>query len=93
MMVLIGGGYSTTLAATQTMMQIWVHEAVRGRMMSFYSLVFLGVPPIGSLIAGIATVRFQAPLTLAVGGLLCVAGALYCACTEELQDGVAPVSG
>jgi MFS family permease len=78
MMLLIGAGYSTTLASTQTMMQTWVHEEMRGRVMSFYSLVFLGVPPIGSLIAGIAAERFHATATLAMGGLLCVLGAVAC---------------
>jgi len=83
MMLLIGAGYSTTLAATQTMMQTWVQEVMRGRVMSFYSLIFLGVPPIGSLIAGIAAARFHATVTVAVGGLLCVGGALYCARAER----------
>jgi MFS family permease len=79
MMLVIGAGYSITLAATQTMMQTWVHEVMRGRVMSFYSLIFLGVPPIGSLIAGIAAEKFHATLTVAIGGLVCVIGALYCA--------------
>ncbi len=86
MMLIIGAGYSTTLATTQTMMQTWVHEVMRGRVMGFYSLVFLGVPPVGSLIAGIAAARFHANLTVAVGGLLCVLGALYCARKEAMSS-------
>jgi MFS family permease len=87
MMLIVGAGYSTTLAATQTMMQTWVQEVMRGRVMSFYSLIFLGVPPIGSLIAGIAAARFHATVTVAIGGLLCVAGALYCARSEGTTAG------
>ena len=78
MMVLIGAGYSTTLATTQTMMQTWVDETMRGRVMSFYSLVFLGVPPIGSLIAGWFAEKFHATPTLVAGGLICALSALYC---------------
>ena len=62
--------------------------------MSFYSLTFLGVSPIGSLIAGIVAARFHATVTVAIGGALCVAGALYCARSEtrssEEAVGAAP---
>jgi MFS family permease len=85
MLLVIGAGYSTTLAATQTMMQTWVHEVMRGRVMSFYSLVFLGMPPVGSLIAGIAAARYHATITVGVGGTLCVLGAIYCARKEMLS--------
>ncbi|MCU1262175.1 MAG: protein of unknown function DitE, partial [Bryobacterales bacterium] len=77
--MVIGGGYVLTLAATQTVLQTSVGELMRGRVMSFYSVVFLGIPPVGSLIAGMAAERFQSPVTLASGGLICVLGALYCA--------------
>jgi MFS family permease len=72
MMLFIGAGYVLTLAATQTMMQTWVTEVMRGRVMSFYSLIFLGLPPIGSLIAGIAADKLHAGTTISIGGLLCM---------------------
>jgi MFS family permease len=83
MMMIIGAGYVLTLAATQTMMQTWVTEVMRGRVMSFYSLIFLGVPPIGSLIAGIAAAKLHAGATISIGGLLCMAGAIACSRNER----------
>lgn len=85
MLVLVGAGYSFSLASTQTVMQTWVHEVMRGRVMSFYSLIFLGVPPIGSLIAGVAAEKFHATATVAGGGLLCVLGTLYCRRQESVR--------
>ena len=43
--------------------------------MSLYTLVFLGVAPIGSLLAGAVATRFGTPLTVAVGGIIAIAGA------------------
>jgi MFS family permease len=86
MMVLIGGGYVLTLAATQTMMQTWASEAMRGRVMSFYSLIFLGVPPLGSLIAGIAAEKLHANMTISIGGLLCLIAAIFFACAKSPGD-------
>lgn len=85
-MLLIGGGYVFTLAATQTMMQSWVSEEMRGRVMSFYSMIFLGVPPLGSLLAGIIAEKIHAPLTVALGGAVCLAGALYFARGQLLEE-------
>jgi len=79
MMSLVGGGYLFTLAGTQTMMQTQVPEEMRGRVMSFYSMVFLGVPPLGSLLAGTAAERYRTPATVVTGGLICLLSALYCA--------------
>jgi MFS family permease len=71
-MLLIGGGYVVTLAGTQTLLQVWVSDSLRGRVMSFYSLVFLGIPPFGSLFAGWLAGRIGAPLTVSCGGLVCL---------------------
>jgi MFS family permease len=75
MMLLIGAGYVLMLASTQTMMQTLASEAMRGRVMSFYSLIFLGVPPLGSLIAGIAAERWHASVAVSIGGALCLLAA------------------
>jgi hypothetical protein len=45
--------------------------------MSFYSIAFQGTAPFGSLIAGAAASRIGAPLTLMIGGGICVAGAVW----------------
>ncbi len=76
MLLLIGAGYVLMLAGTQTMMQSLASESMRGRVMSFYSLVFLGVPPLGSLAAGFAAERLHASMTVALGGGLCALAAV-----------------
>lgn len=76
MMLLVGGGWVYTLAATQTMLQVSIREEMRGRVMSFYSLIFLGVSPFGSLFAGLLADRVGAPVTIALGGALCIVGAV-----------------
>ena len=44
--------------------------------MSFYTLSLMGIAPFGSLLAGAVATRIGAAHTVAVGGLLCVVGAL-----------------
>ena len=72
-----GAGFIVTLAATNTVLQTVVPEALRGRVMSFYTMAFLGTAPIGSLFAGIAAERIGAPATIAIGGAACLAGGAW----------------
>jgi hypothetical protein len=43
--------------------------------MSVYSMMFMGMAPIGSLLAGAAADRLGAPWTVVAGGIICMAGA------------------
>jgi predicted MFS family arabinose efflux permease len=79
LLLLVGGGYSFTLASTQTMMQVSVKEAMRGRVMSFYSLMFLGVPPIDALLAGMVAEKLHVGGAISGGGIICLASAILCA--------------
>lgn len=72
-----GAGFIVTLAATNTVLQTVVPEALRGRVMSFYAMSFLGTAPIGSLFAGFAAERIGAPVTIAIGGIACVCGGIW----------------
>lgn len=74
---LTGAGFIITLAATNTIVQTVVPEALRGRVMSFYTVSFLGTAPIGSLVAGMAAERIGAPVTIALGGAACMAGGAW----------------
>ena len=49
---IVGAGFMISLAATNTIVQTIVPEDLRGRVMAFYAMSFLGTAPIGSLIAG-----------------------------------------
>lgn len=75
MMLLIGAGYIVNLSATQTLLQTWVTDELRGRVMSFYSTIFLGLSPFGSLFAGWLAEKIGAPLTVSLGGLICLLAA------------------
>lgn len=72
----IGGSYLLTLAATQTLLQSLTRDELRGRVMSFYSLVFLGFPPFGSLLEGWIAEHLGVALTVQLGGLICLGAAL-----------------
>jgi MFS family permease len=72
-----GFGFIQQMAASNTILQTIVAEEKRGRVMSFYAMAFQGVAPFGSLFAGFLAARIGAPYTLALGGCVCVAGAVW----------------
>jgi MFS family permease len=77
MMVLAGGGMMQQMAASNTILQTVVDDDKRGRVMSFYLMAFMGMAPIGSLIAGSVAARIGAPYTLTIGGCLCILGGAW----------------
>lgn len=76
-MLLSGFGLITLYAASNTVLQTIVDEDKRGRVMSLYSMAFVGAAPLGSLLVGWLASRAGAPVTLFASGLFCVAGSLY----------------
>jgi MFS family permease len=72
-----GAGFIIALAATNTVVQTIVPEELRGRVMAFYTMSFLGTAPIGSLLAGFAAERIGAPATIVAGGVSCVAAGVW----------------
>ena len=67
-----GAGMMVTLASTNTILQTIVEERMRGRVMSFYTMAFLGTTPIGSLIAGVVANRVGPTTTIFLGGIACI---------------------
>lgn len=63
------------MAASNTILQTIVEEDKRGRVMSFYTMAFMGMSPFGSLIAGGLANRIGAPASLFFMGSCCVVGA------------------
>ena len=72
-LALTGFGFITQMAGTMTLLQGLAPPEMRGRVMGFYSTLFVGVTPFGSLLVGVAAGRFGAPWTLAAGGVLVLA--------------------
>jgi MFS family permease len=74
-LLVCGFGMMVNMAASNTVLQTIVEEDKRGRVMSFYTMSFMGMAPFGSLFAGGIASRIGAPHTLLVGGACCVIGA------------------
>jgi MFS family permease len=74
-----GAGFMVEMASTNTILQTITEEHLRGRVMAFYTLAFLGTAPIGSLLAGVVADRIGAPATIVAGGVVCLAGGVWLA--------------
>lgn len=77
LMGVIGFGFMTQMAASNTVVQTIVDEDKRGRVLSLLVFAFLGSAPLGSLAAGALAERIGAPATLRLGGVGCILGALW----------------
>jgi MFS family permease len=78
--ILVVSGFAMMMqfTATNTLIQAMVPDQLRGRVMSLYSMMFLGMSPIGSLLAGALADRIGAPVTVAIGGLVsCLGGIAF----------------
>ena|SRR5579862_852236 len=76
--ILILSGFTMMMqfTATNTLIQAMVPDQLRGRVMSIYSMMFLGMSPLGSLLAGWLADRIGAPVTVAIGGIASLIGGL-----------------
>jgi MFS family permease len=77
LMLVVGFGMMQGLAASNTVIQTLVPEDKRGRVMSYYTMAFVGMAPFGSLLAGALAHRFGAPHTVMLTGSMCVLGAVW----------------
>jgi MFS family permease len=66
----VGFAATSLMAATNTTVQNRVPDALRSRVMAVYATMFMGVQPIGSLIAGGVAKHIGAPRTLTVFGVI-----------------------
>ncbi len=77
--LLLPVGYCMMLqmACSNTLIQVMVPDALRGRVMAVYSMMFMGMAPIGALFGGALAERLGAPHTVAIGGLASLLGAWW----------------
>ncbi len=75
----VGASFMLELAATNTIVQTITEERLRGRVMAFYTMAFLGSAPIGALLAGYAADRLGASTTIVCGGAACVLAGVWVA--------------
>jgi predicted MFS family arabinose efflux permease len=91
LMVAVGGGLILAAASANTILQTIVSDHLRGRLAGFYMLAFLGVAPIGNLVAGAVADRMGASLTLAVNGVIAaIAAAWFWRRTPMLRKSLRP---
>jgi len=55
---------------TNTMLQTTAPDHLRGRIMGFYSFVFVGMAPFGAFLFGVVAEHVGVPVTLASGGAI-----------------------
>ena len=75
-LVLSGFTMMMQFTSSNTLIQAMVPDQLRGRVMSLYAMMFLGMTPFGSLLAGALADRIGAPVTVALGGLASCLGGL-----------------
>ncbi len=75
-LVPMGFSMMTQMASSNTLIQVMVPDRLRGRIMGVYSIVFMGMAPLGSLLCGALAERIGAPRTLTIGGAIAICGAI-----------------
>lgn len=76
LMVIVGLGMMLQMASSNTILQTIVDDDKRGRVMSFYTMAFMGAAPFGSFLAGGLASSLGAPNTIIIGGFSCILGAI-----------------
>jgi MFS family permease len=94
----VGFAATSQMAATNTTVQNRSPEQLRGRLMAVYATMFMGVQPIGALLAGGLAKRFGAPTTLGIFGGICLLGSLLFAAwvlirVRPAEQATAPQAG
>ena len=77
LMLLTGFGMMQGMAASNTIIQTVVPEDRRGRVMSYYTMAFVGMAPFGSLLAGFLAHNLGAQHTVIITGSVVVLGAIW----------------
>ena len=92
LLVVTGFSFMQQMASSNTILQTISEDSKRGRVMSFYAMAFQGVAPFGSLAAGAVASRIGAPLTLMIGGAICIVGAgLFASQLRAIRQLIRPI--
>lgn len=92
MLALCGFGMIVQMAASNTILQSMVEEDKRGRVMSFYTMAFMGMSPFGSLLSGAIAHHHNPSVVFLWGGALVITGgALFAFQLPRLRELVRPI--
>lgn len=88
LLVPVGFSLMIQMGASNTLIQSMVPDRLRGRVISLYSMMVMGMAPIGSLLAGTAAGRIGAPMTVSAGGVISVlAAAVFWKWLPQIRQG------
>jgi MFS family permease len=92
LLVGVGCGWMIVIAGSNTALQTLADNEKRGTVMSLFSMMLVGMAPLGSLLAGWAADRVGAPLVVAIGGAFCaVAGIVFAKQLPRLREAAKPI--
>ncbi len=75
--LLAGFGLILYVASTNVLLQMTTEDRFRGRVMSLYTLLFVGTAPFGALLTGTLAQRVNAPIATSFSALVLLGGALW----------------
>jgi hypothetical protein len=70
LMLAVGWGTVSYSATSNTVIQTIVPDVLRGRIMSLYTVVMVGLMPVGSVVLGAIADRIGTPAALGIGGAI-----------------------
>src|SRR6185503_5771595 len=91
-LITVGCGWMVLIAACNTALQTLADNHMRGRVMSLFSMMLVGMAPFGSLLAGWAADQIGAPLVIATGGSFCaLTGIIFARQLPRLREAAKPI--
>jgi MFS family permease len=92
LLMLTGFGMMVHMASSNTILQTMVDDDKRGRVMSLYTMSFMGMAPFGSLLGGSLASKIGAPYTLIIGGAFCILGSfMFTKKLPSIREMVRPI--
>jgi MFS family permease len=64
------------MSSSNTLIQVMSPDALRGRVLAVYSMMFMGMAPMGALLGGALADHLGAPVTVAMGAVAAIGGAV-----------------
>jgi MFS family permease len=91
-LLVTGAAMMLHMAASNTILQTIVDEDKRGRVMSFYTMAFMGMSPLGSLLAGALAGRIGVENMVRLAGASCILGGLlFAVALPALREHIRPI--
>lgn len=72
----LGAGMMIQLSATNALLQLLTPDALRGRVIGLWAMIFMGFAPLGSVTAGLLALAIGPCRTLIAGGCTCASAAV-----------------